>query len=84
MSVITFDAIGYVDKLIESGFNEPQAKAQVKVLQNAIDETIKSELATKGDIFEVRSDLEKRLNRLEILMSILLAVQVIPILKTLF
>ena len=45
---------------------------------------IKNELATKGDIFEVRSDLEKRLNRLEILMSILLAVQVIPILKTLF
>lgn len=72
MSAITFDAIRYVD------------------------ETIKNELATKGDIFEVKTSmatkddlknvefkLEKRLNRLEILMAILLAVQAIPILKSL-
>lgn len=33
MSAITFDAIKYVDELLDSGFNEPQAKAQVKILQ---------------------------------------------------
>lgn len=92
MSAITFDAIESVDKLIEVGISEPQAKAQVKILQDAIDKTVKNQLATKGDVFEIKAEMatkneilkiEKRLNRLEILMSILLAVQAIPVIKSL-
>ena len=59
MSAITFDAIGYVDALVKSGIKEPQAKAQVKILQSAIDETIKNEFTTKGDLLELKVDLIK-------------------------
>ena len=87
MSTLTFDTMQYADDLISAGVPEAQAKAQVKILKTAIDETLNSELATKSDLkSEIKAlelQQEKRFVRLEVLMSIMLVILVIPILKDL-
>ena len=84
MSVITFDAIKYVDRLVAKGVDEPQAKEQIIILQEALDETLKGELVTKSDLKDLELRQEKRFIRLEILMSIMLVILVIPVLRDLF
>ena len=62
MSAIIFDALGYIEELVKSGVNENQAKAQIKILQKAIDEVSKNkELVTKFDLSSELKDLEIRL-----------------------
>ena len=70
MSVITFDALTYIDELVEVGVPEAQAKKQIKILQSVIDETLKNELATKVDVIK----LDKRLVRVEIIVGAILVV----------
>lgn len=60
MPSITFDTLGYFEKLKEAGFTELQAKVQVEAMQGVVqnyDEASRKELATKGDIQEVRNEL---------------------------
>ena len=58
MSTITFDALRYTDELIEVGVPEKQAKQQVRILQNAMNEVAQGkDLTTKSDL----KDLEIRL-----------------------
>lgn len=60
MPAITFDTLGYFEKLKEAGFTELQAKVQVEAMQGVVqnyDEASRKELATKGDIQEVRNEL---------------------------
>lgn len=60
MTTTTFDTLSYFEKLKAAGVPEAQAKVQVEVMQGVVrqyDEASRKELATKGDIQEVRNEL---------------------------
>lgn len=60
MTTTTFDTLGYFEKLKKAGFTEEQAKVQVEAMQGVVqsyDEASRKELATKGDIQDIRNEL---------------------------
>ena len=73
MTAITFDSLGYAKKLEEAGFTRQQAEVQAVVLREqldeqnhtfqkiieAYDESSRKDLATKGDVQNVRLEIEK-------------------------
>ena len=62
MTTLTFDSLDYFERLKAAGVPEAQAKVQASVLQTALnmhDETSRKELATKGDVQDVRLEIEK-------------------------
>lgn len=73
MTTTTFDSLGYFEKLKEAGVPEAQARVQAEAmrqqmeaqrvaLQTALDrydEASRRELATKGDVQDVRLEIEK-------------------------
>ena len=73
MTSTTFDSLGYFEKLKEAGVPEAQARVQAEAmrqqleaqraaLQTALDrydEAGRRELATKGDVQDVRLEIEK-------------------------
>lgn len=68
MSAIPFpgsDILEQVESLKNAGFSEEQAKAQIKAMQGmlrAYDEASRKQLATKGDILDLRLEIEKARN----------------------
>lgn len=61
MPTTTFDTLSYFEKLKAAGVPEAQAKVQVEVMQGVVqqyDEASRKELATKGDIQDVRNELK--------------------------
>ena len=61
MTTTTFDTLSYFEKLKAAGVPEAQAKVQVEVMQGVVqqyDEASRKELATKGDIQDVRNELK--------------------------
>ena len=72
MTTVTFDALGYFEKLKAAGFTEEQAKAQATALreqtetqaaalQKALDKydaVSRKDLATRGNIQDVRVELQ--------------------------
>jgi 5'-deoxynucleotidase YfbR-like HD superfamily hydrolase len=61
----TFDAITYMDDLINVGVSEPQAKVQSKALTHAIEEVVTRDLATKIDLLEVETSLKQDISKVE-------------------
>ena len=75
----TFDSLGYFEKLKDAGVPEPQARVQADTLrqqteaqrvalQSALDrydEASRRELATKGDVQDVRNELQNVRNELK-------------------
>ena len=73
MTAITFDSLGYAKKLEEAGFTRQQAEVQANVMREQLDaqnnaflrlienydESSRKELATKGDVQDVRLEIEK-------------------------
>ena len=62
MDGMTFDTLGYFEKLKAAGFTEAQAKVQVEAMQGVVktyDEATRKELATKGDVQDVRTVLKE-------------------------
>lgn len=73
MTAITFDSLGYAKKLEEAGFTRQQAEVQASALREQLDaqnntfqrlienydESSRKELATKGDVQDVRLEIEK-------------------------
>ena len=55
MGTATFDTLGYFEKLKDAGVPELQAKAQVEVIR----EVIEDRLATKQDILDLKRDLRE-------------------------
>ena len=49
MTTMTFDSLGYFEKLKAAGFTEEQAKVQA----NAMREVIEERLATKADLIQL-------------------------------
>lgn len=61
MTTTTFDTLDYFEKLKAAGVPEAQAKVQVEVMQGVVrqyDEASRKELATKGDIQDVRNEIQ--------------------------
>lgn len=73
MTTTTFDSLGYVRKLEEAGFTRQQAETQAEAMREQLeaqrtalqmtldkyDEASRRELATKGDVQDVRLEIEK-------------------------
>ena len=57
MTTTTFDTLGYFEKLKAAGVPEAQAKAQIEVIRDVVD----NKLATKQDLRELEYRLEYRL-----------------------
>ena len=57
MTSATFDTLGYFEKLKAAGVPEAQAKAQIEVIR----EVVEDKLATKQDLRELETRLEIRL-----------------------
>lgn len=67
MTTIPFDTMEYFEKLKSAGFTEPQARVQGEAMQGVVvsyDETTRKELATKGDIQDVRNELKQDIQNL--------------------
>ena len=64
MAAITFDSLDYFEKLKDAGVPEAQAKVQANALQTALnryDEASRKDLATRGDLQDVRSELKEEI-----------------------
>jgi len=60
MTATTFDALGYFEKMKSAGMPETQAKVQLEALQDVIknyDEAARKDLATKGDLKDLKHDM---------------------------
>lgn len=69
MTAITFDALGYFEKLKAAGVPEEQAKVQAAALREFSvmqDEKAKQELVTKADLRETELSLKKEIREIEL------------------
>jgi len=57
MNTITFDTLKFADTLKEAGIPEKHAQAQARAVAEAFSSNT-SELATKGDVRDLRSEME--------------------------
>ena len=55
--IITFDTHEYMEGLIKGGFTAEQADTLVKAQKKVINESMESQLATKGDVVETKTDI---------------------------
>lgn len=56
----------HIDDLIGAGVPETQAKVQSQALTRAIEDVVSRELATKADLFAVKSDLKNDISGLKV------------------
>ncbi len=66
MSSLTFDTLGYFEKLKAAGVPDAQAKVQVEAMQDVVrqyDENSRKELATKGDLRETELRLQTQMEK---------------------
>ena len=65
MNGITFDTLNYSKALIEAGMPQEQAEAFARAQKTAFDEVMSAkELATKGDIQDIRLEMKSMEMRL--------------------
>lgn len=60
MTTMTFDKLTYIDRLKAAGFAEPQARA----MADGLDQALREEVATKGDLAVLRAELKSDLGLL--------------------
>jgi len=58
MSTITFDTLKYTERLRAAGVPEQQAKAESEALRDVLSEATDNTLATKGDVCDLRNEIE--------------------------
>jgi len=83
MSTTTFDTLGYFEKLKAAGVPETQAKAQIEVIREVIEDKLATrrdlkdlELAIKQDVKDVRTELKEMEYRLTIRLGAMLAASI--------
>lgn len=62
MTTVTFDTLGYFEKLKAAGFTEAQAKVQVEAMRGIVqsyDEASRKDLATKWDLADAKHEILK-------------------------
>ena len=83
MNTITFDTHQAIKAITESGLNDTQAEAIVSTIFNAMNE----DLATKMDIMALKVDMgtiKAEILVLKWMVGLVIAVEVLPLLKYLF
>jgi hypothetical protein len=83
MSSATFDTLGYFEKLKAAGVPEEQAKAQIDVIRQIIDDKLATrrdlkelELTIKQEIKDVRTELKELEYRLTIRLGGMMAASI--------
>lgn len=87
MMTTLFDTHKAVLRLVSSGFSEKQAAEMVSIQAENISAIAEQSLATKDDINLVRGDigrLEGDIKLLKWMIGVVVIVEVIPVIKTLF
>lgn len=59
MSAITFDTLKFVERLEKAGASRELASAMAQAQKESLAEVMDSNIATRGDIAQVRSDILK-------------------------
>lgn len=65
MTTITFDTFRFVDRLEKAGATRELAVAMADAQKEAFSEALDSSVATKADLFAVKSDLKSDIARLD-------------------
>ena len=80
MTTITFDTLKFARRLQQAGVSEKQATAEAEAINEAFSEALDSQLATKQDI----NELSVKIKLVQWMIALVIAVEIIPLLKTLF
>ena len=83
MPIAAFDTLEFVESLKASGFNDEQARGMALAVKK-VQEAHLDELATKGDLREFEARITGQLTLVKWMLALVIAVTVIPALKTLF
>ena len=75
MTSVTFDTLKYANRLKGSGMAPDQAEAQAEALAEVLEVNLK-ELATKGDLMQIRQELIQLEQRMTIKLGTMLTVAV--------
>ena len=95
MGATSFDTLKFARRLKDSGVDDIQAEAQAVAIQEVFAEALETQLATKGDIQTVMtaineldastqvamSKLEARITLVQWMLGIVIAAQVLPLLR---
>ena len=95
MAATSFDTLKFARRLKDSGVDDIQAEAQAVAIQEVFAEALEAQLATKGDIQTVMtaineldastqvamSKLEARITLVQWMLGIVIAAQVLPLLR---
>ena len=84
MATISFDTLKFSKSLKNHGFNEEQAEALTMAQKEAFEEVLSAEVASRSDLMQSETRLEKRLVRIEIMIALLYVVILIPEIKSWF
>ncbi len=80
MTITTFDTLKFARRLKNAGVSEQQAEAEAEAIKEAFAEALDTQVATKGDI----ARLETKITLTQWMIGLVIAVEVLPLLKTLF
>ncbi|MES9905070.1 MAG: DUF1640 domain-containing protein [Sedimenticola sp.] len=83
MTTVAFDTLKFVDRLVESGMPEAQAKALAEA-QAEISEAHLEDLVTKSDLRDELAPIHSDLRLLKWMMALVIITTVVPTLKSLF
>ena len=96
--LVTFDTQDVVNQLKTHGFTDEQAEVLTKIQKQVINDSMDNTLASKGDVIEAKTELkadiqgvDKRIEQLNTqlivvkwMLGIIIAVEILPLLKQLF
>ena len=80
MSITTFDTLKFARRLKDAGVPEKQAEAEAEAIREAFAEALDTQVATKADI----ARLERELLIVKWMIGLVIAVNVLPFLKSFF
>lgn len=83
MTTITFDTLKFVERLVNSGMPEKQAKALAQA-QAEINEANLEELATKSDLRDELAPVHSDMRLIKWMLALVIITTVVPALKSLF
>lgn len=66
---LTFDTLAYANKLKKAGFEPKLAEAQAEAQAEVFSELLENKLATKQDLFDVRTELKSEINEVRVQLT---------------
>ncbi len=88
MTITAFDTLKFARRLKDAGVPERQAEAEAEAIQDAFSEALDTQVPTKADIAKLEIGIKGDISRLETkvtltqwMIGLVIAVQVLPLLK---